>query len=94
MLDTKEVKHIADLARLELSAAEEKNYGTQLAAILDYIDLLNEADTSSVAPTIQVGQLSNVWRSDEAVSWPEDEIEMSLNSSELEGRQVKVKRVL
>lgn len=94
MLEAKEVKHIADLARLELSAAEEKNYGAQLAAILDYVDLLNEADTSSVTPTIQVGQLSNIWRSDEAAPWSEDEVEMALSSSELEEQQVKVKRVL
>lgn len=94
MLEAKEIKHIADLARLELSAAEEKNYGVQLAAILDYVDLLNEADTSSVTPTIQIGQLNNVWRSDEVAPWPEDEVEMALSSSELEEQQIKVKRVL
>ena len=94
MLEAKEEKHIADLARLELSAAEEKSYGAQLSAILDYVELLNEADTGSVVPTVAVGKLSNVWRSDAVMPWPEDEIKAALASSELEDGLVKVKRVL
>lgn len=94
MLEAKEVKHIADLARLELSAAEEENYGAQLSAILNYVDLLNEADTSAVAPTVAVGKLSNVWRSDAVAPWSEEEVAAALASSELEDGLVKVKRVL
>ncbi|MGI5827357.1 MAG: Asp-tRNA(Asn)/Glu-tRNA(Gln) amidotransferase subunit GatC [Patescibacteria group bacterium] len=94
MLELKDVKHIADLARLELSAAEEESYQAQLSAILDYVDLLNEADTSAVTPTVAVGKLSNVWRSDAVSPWPEEEVKMALAGSELEAGLVKVKRVL
>jgi len=53
------------LARLGLSAEEMERYGTQLDAILQAIDKLNEVDTSAVAETAQVGGLVNVWREDE-----------------------------
>ena len=40
-----EVRHIATLARLRLTPAEEKRYSEQLSAILDYAARLKEVDT-------------------------------------------------
>lgn len=94
MLDNKEIKHIATLARLELSGEEEEKYGRQLSAVLDYIDKLKEVDTSKVAITAQVSGLINSWREDEVKSWDKDEIKMALEQSELVDGQVKVKKVL
>lgn len=45
-----EVEKIADLANLELSASEKQSFSTQLAAIVEYIDQLNELDTSAFEP--------------------------------------------
>jgi aspartyl-tRNA(Asn)/glutamyl-tRNA(Gln) amidotransferase subunit C len=45
-----EVERIAQLANLELTAEEKQSFSVQLAAIVDYIDQLNELDTSSVKP--------------------------------------------
>ncbi|HZS07757.1 MAG TPA: Asp-tRNA(Asn)/Glu-tRNA(Gln) amidotransferase subunit GatC [Blastocatellia bacterium] len=45
-----EVEKIAELANLELGAEEKQSLGIQLAAIVEYIDQLNELDTSSVKP--------------------------------------------
>ena len=45
-----EVEKIARLANLELTAAEADQFTTQLAAIVDYIDQLNELDTTDVKP--------------------------------------------
>lgn len=94
MLTNIQLKHIANLARLELSAAEEKTYGEQLSAILDYADKLNEVDTSKVAVTTQTGGLINVWREDEVKPWDEEELKIALAQSETASGQVKVKRVL
>ncbi len=94
MLDNKEIKHIATLARLELSEEEEKKYGRQLSAVLDYIDKLKEVDTSKVAITAQVSGLINSWREDEIKPWDKDEVKMALEQSELVDGQVKVKKVL
>jgi aspartyl-tRNA(Asn)/glutamyl-tRNA(Gln) amidotransferase subunit C len=43
-----EVKKIAKLANLELTDEEKENFSGQLAAIVEYIDQLNEVDTSAV----------------------------------------------
>lgn len=45
-----DVQHVADLANLELTATERERYITDLNSILEYVDVLNEVDTSSVEP--------------------------------------------
>ena len=63
--------------------------------ILSYIDQLQEVNVNGVEPTAQVTGLVNVWREDELLDCPESEREAALKQApELEGHQVKVKRVL
>jgi aspartyl-tRNA(Asn)/glutamyl-tRNA(Gln) amidotransferase subunit C len=50
-LSLEEVKHIATLARLELSDDELARYRQQLSAILDHVAKLQELDTADIAPT-------------------------------------------
>jgi len=50
----KDVSYVADLANLELNDEECKRMVRDLNSILDYIDLLNELDTTSVQPMAQV----------------------------------------
>ena len=45
-----DVLRVAELAHLDLSAAEVSTYLGQLNSILTYIDKLNELDTSKVEP--------------------------------------------
>ena len=49
-LDVEEVRRIAELARLQLSAAEEATFASQLSEIVDYIDQLRAFD-AGVAPS-------------------------------------------
>ncbi len=94
-LDKKEVKKIADLARLELTDKELETYGSQMSDILGYVDQLQEVDVTDIQPTAQVTGLENVMREDIAESWPEDEVESALGQApEREGKFIKVKRVL
>ena len=94
-LTKKEIQHIANLARLELTDKELKEYGSQLSDVLSYIDQLQEVDVTGVEPTAQVTGLANVLREDKAEEWNEAEREAALKQApEMEGRQVKVKRVL
>ena len=60
-----EVRHVADLARLELTDDEIALYTEQLSAILDYAESLQQVDTSHVAPTPYVLPVYNVMREDE-----------------------------
>jgi aspartyl-tRNA(Asn)/glutamyl-tRNA(Gln) amidotransferase subunit C len=50
----KDVAYVADLANLELTEAERAGMVRDLNSILDYVDLLNELDTSDVPPMVQV----------------------------------------
>ncbi len=50
----KDVAYVADLANLELSSDERTGMVRDLNSILDYIDRLNELDTSNVEPMAQV----------------------------------------
>ena len=89
-----EIKHLAELSRLKLSEAEIIKFGGELEAILNYINQLNEVDTTKVKPTSQVSGLSDVWRADEAKNWDSLEVAASLNQAEIENDQLKVKRIL
>lgn len=61
----KEVEHIAELARLELSEQEIESYTTQLNKILEYMDKLRELDTENVIPLSHPIEGTNVFREDE-----------------------------
>jgi aspartyl-tRNA(Asn)/glutamyl-tRNA(Gln) amidotransferase subunit C len=63
-LTLKEVRHIAHLARLRLTAYEESRYRTQLSAILEYAARLRSVDTSSIPPTASVLPLDAPLRED------------------------------
>lgn len=63
-LSKDQVKKVAKLANIPVSAEEEELYGEQLSAILDYIELLNKVDTSRVEPTFNVIPQKNVMRED------------------------------
>ena len=53
-LTLEEVRHIARLARLDLTPEEENRYREQLSAILDYAKRLSTIDTSAILPTATV----------------------------------------
>jgi len=50
----KDVTYVADLANLELTEQERAGMLRDLNSILDYVDRLNELDTSDVPPMAQV----------------------------------------
>lgn len=50
----KDVAYVADLANLDLTPEERTGMLRDLNSILDYVDRLNELDTSNVPPMAQV----------------------------------------
>ena len=72
-ISQQEVSHIAQLARIELSEDEQKMCTTQLGAIFDFINQLNEVDTQAIEPTSQLTGLINSYRDDEVAECSEDE---------------------
>ena len=59
-----EVVHIADLARLELAEDEIQRLQADLSQILEYVDQLNQLDTTAVPPTAHVVAREDVLRDD------------------------------
>jgi len=98
MLTDKELDHIAKLARVNVAPEKRETLKKDLSAILDYIEKLNKADTSSVEPLYQTTGLINVTRTDE----PRQEFPMTEKLKELlidqaparKERFVKVKSIL
>ncbi len=64
-IDESTVRHIARLARLSLTNDETTAFSTQLAAIVEYVRLLERVDTTEVPPNSHALPLSNVLREDE-----------------------------
>ncbi len=96
MLTKEEVKHIAHLARIELSEQEVEKYQKQLGRVLDYVNQLKEVETSGVA-TADGGtrEMVNVWRSDEQhTTYNTQQITGLISMApEVKDGQVKVKSV-
>ena len=63
--DASLVKHIAYLVRLGISEEEAQAFGQQFETIIDYFNLLNEADLAGVEPAGQALQTANILREDE-----------------------------
>jgi aspartyl-tRNA(Asn)/glutamyl-tRNA(Gln) amidotransferase subunit C len=47
-----DIAKVAQLAHLELDAAELKTFGAQITEIVNYVEQLNELDTANVEPAI------------------------------------------
>lgn len=88
-----EVKKIAKLARLRLTAAEVALYGGQLTKIVDSMAELASVDTSAVAPTTSVLGAVNVMREDEPKPFADAEALLA-NAPDRDGPYFKVKKVI
>jgi len=63
-IDEAQVRRVAQLARLELGDEEVVQFSTQLSAIVEYIEKLNELDTENVEPLAHCLPVHNVFRDD------------------------------
>lgn len=93
-LSLQDIDHIARLARLELSAAEKEQYRQELSAILGYVAMLDEVDTSQVEETCQVTGLEDVFREDVVIEMSDEDRKAMLEQfPERIGSLLKVKAV-
>lgn len=65
-------RKVAELARLELSDAETTLFAGQLKEILEYVDLLKQADISDVPPLFHPLELGTPLREDVVQPSPVD----------------------
>jgi aspartyl-tRNA(Asn)/glutamyl-tRNA(Gln) amidotransferase subunit C len=87
------VEHVAHLARLSLTDEEIERYREQLSAVLDYAEMLNEVDTTTIPPTATVLPLRTVLRPDEPrASFSPDDI--LANAPNRDGQFFRVHAIL
>ena len=67
-IDEAQVEYVANLARIALSEEEKRMFAEQLGKIIEYVEKLNELDTSRVDPLYRVIEMGNVLREDEVKS--------------------------
>ena len=65
-INLEQVEYIAKLAKIELTEKEKEKFSIELSSILDYIDKLNQVDTSKIEQISQVTGLENKTRGDES----------------------------
>ena len=58
------IEYVGILAKLELSDEEKEKAKKDMGSMLDYIDKLNELDTTGVEPMSHVFPMNNVFRED------------------------------
>jgi len=92
MITTKDVEHVAKLARLALSEEEKEKFAPQLNSILEYVDELNEVDTTGIEPMAHSIKISNVMRED-IVKQEFSREEMLKNAPEEEDGFFKVPKI-
>ena len=92
-ISLEQVRHVAELARLQLTAAEEERLQADLSAILDYVAKLDELDTTAVEPTAQVGEAGTPFRDDVVTNRPAPE-DMLANAPARQGTLFKVPKII
>jgi aspartyl-tRNA(Asn)/glutamyl-tRNA(Gln) amidotransferase subunit C len=63
-IEESDIIKVAKLARLDLSPEEKDEFSTQLNGIIEYVEKINELDTSKVDAADHIVELNNVFRKD------------------------------
>ena len=92
-ITAKDVRKVAQLARLDLPDDQIATYTEQLEKILAYVAQLEEIDTTNVKPTTRAVEVVNVTRTDEVFETPVREELLNL-APQREGDFFRVPKIL
>ena len=87
------IEYVGILAKLELSDSEKEAAKADMEKMLDYIDTLNELDTTVIEPMSHVFQVSNVFREDVVTNGDSRE-EMLANAPQRKDDSFEVPRTI
>lgn len=93
-LSREDILKLARLARLRLSDDEVLKYQAELSEIIDYVALLDNADTAGLNPTYQVTSLTNVTRADAVIDYGATPEELLKNAPDTKNGLIKVRRMI
>jgi len=92
-LTREDVKHVATLARMELTSEEEEQLTLQLDKILHYIEKLDQLDTENVEPLAHMGDIVNAFREDRVINRPATDALLT-NAPDKEQNFIKVPKII
>jgi len=93
VVDKRDVKYVANLAKIKITSEGEASLEEQFSKIIGYIDKLKELDVEGVEPSRGARIVRDVFRQDKAV--PSDCREEILKNSPLrEGDYFKIPKVV
>lgn len=87
------IEYVGILAKLELSEQEKEDAKKDMGRMLDYIDMLNQLDTSSVEPMSHIFPVTNVFREDVVTNGDDRENILANAPEEKDGQFVVPKTV-
>ena len=64
-ISDKEIIHISKLAHLKIDESEMENYKKNLEEIIEFVEIINNVDTTNIEETIATNEKYNVFRKDE-----------------------------
>lgn len=88
-----ELLHIAKLADLKLEENEIDNYLSNLEDILNFANVVNNANTEKLEETVGTNENYNVFRKDEVKTF-ENHIGLMENAPEVEREMFKIPKVI
>ena len=88
-----EILHIANLANLTLEENEIQQYLDNLQEILDFANIVNNANTENLDITIGANEAKNVFRKDEVEIF-EDNKALFMNAPSEEQNMFKIPKVI
>lgn len=75
MISKEEIKHMAELSKIDFSEEELDNFTKELSNILEYVNQLQEIDIEGVEPTYDVSSKIQLLREDNIKeSLPREEV--------------------
>jgi len=94
MLTPDQVRHIAKLAKINLTDTDVERLAPQLSGILDYFAVLQEVDTDGVAETSQVTGLESVTRPDVIKMSKIESALLQCTPHQVEDNSVKIPKIM
>ncbi|MDB5182848.1 MAG: Aspartyl/glutamyl-tRNA(Asn/Gln) amidotransferase subunit [Candidatus Saccharibacteria bacterium] len=93
-LTREDILKLAKLSRLKLSDAEVEEFTAEISEILQYVQMLDDVDTTGLKPTYQVTGLTNVSRPDEISDYGISQEDLLKNLPARDKNYIKVRKML
>lgn len=87
------IEYVGILAQLDLSVEEKESAKSDMNRMIEYIDKLNELDTSNIEPMSHIFDRWNVFREDKVVNKDVSD-EILSNAPEQKEKQFKVPKTV